>query len=71
MIQAKGRNGFFVVGNSGICTFPPVDGKVEVYVYIESKRAGKSSPITLTGPREEVKELLQNLLTRIKEDEGD
>ena len=64
MIECRGRNGWFKYDNSGVFEL----SNRKVAITIQSKKIGKSSPIYISGERDEIKELLKGWLSQIEGD---
>lgn len=68
-IRCRGRNGFFVYGET-TCSHIEKDfesGEPRVYVAIRSKRWGRNPPIEFYGHPEDVKALLLDALDKIEQ----
>lgn len=64
---ARGRNGLFKPKNIWVSTY---SGYKEVCISVQSRRAGKSDPISLWISRDEAL-ALANMLAKVAADEGD
>lgn len=71
-LECKGRNGYFKFGSFYVYTLGGTKAipEKQSYVDIESTRPGKSAPIVFTGTNDQLIELFEGILAKLKETAG-
>ena len=71
-LECKGRNGYFKFGSFYVYTLGGTKAipEKQSYVDIESTRPGKAAPIVFTGTNDQLIELFEGILAKLKETAG-
>lgn len=71
-LECKGRNGYFKFGSFYVYTLGGTKAipEKQSYVDIESTRPGKAAPIVFTGTNNQLIELFEGILAKLKETDG-